>query len=230
MSLPNLADLENLVKAGFRTEWGAVTKCTTGALVTLVAHGDGRYTRSDGGSFLTDGFDPSDELTVTGWAHAGNNGVKQCISVTATEIQVPATGMADEAAGPAVTIAMGLPSRIKYDGLELNPPVSPKFPWLRETFAPDKIRAASLAVTAGKPMMRMTGFYWLTVMYPSKAGSDAISRLRGKFQAKIYPGRSLVYQGHTIRIQTASPKPFVEKGDWTSGALAFAFQADALNP
>jgi hypothetical protein len=221
------AELEELIKAAFRTTWGAVTKCSTGAVTTIAATADGRYLRS-AGSFLDDGFDPGDEIGVTGYATGGNNGARAVQSVTATEIQTDATGMADEAAGPAVTIAMTLPSRRKFGGIALTP--DPKYPWLSEAFAPDSIRAASIAVRAGQPMQRMTGIYWLTTHYPMGCGDSGLSRLRGKFIQSIYAGRSLVYQGHAIRIRTASPKPIIEKGQWTSGALAWVFQADALNP
>jgi hypothetical protein len=228
MTLPNSDVLEELIKAAFRTEWRTVTKCSL-VSTQLQAFGDGRYVRTDGGSFLDDGFDPGDEAIVSGWAGAGNNGMKGLESVTADTVKVlkPA-GMVDEAAGPSVTIAMGIPSRQKLDGMLLDP--SPFYPWLREAFQPDNMRAASIVVRAGKPMQRLTGLYWLTTFYPKGAGSSGVSRLRGKFMARIYAGRSLVYQGSTIRIRTASPKPFVEETNWISGALAFAFQADALVP
>lgn len=226
MTLPDPAELEELVKAAFRTTWSAVTKASTGAVTSIAAHADGRYTRSSG-SFLDDGLDPGDEVGVLGFPTAANNGTRVLRSVTATEIQTDATGMVDEAAGSAVTIAAGVPSRQKTGGIIMDP--DPAYPWLSEHFAPDRIRAASIAVRAGRPMQRMTGIYWLTVHYPMGCGDSGISRLRGKFIQSIYAGRSLVYGGHTIRIRTASPKPIIEKGQWTSGALAWAFQADALN-
>lgn len=227
MSLPAPAELEELVKAAFRTTWGAVTKASTGAVTVIAAHADGRYTRVSG-SFLDDGFDPGDEVGVLGFPTAANNGARVLRSVTATEIQTDATGMTDEAAGASVSIAMALPSRRKFGGIIMDP--DPAYPWLSEHFAPESIRPASIAVRAGRPVQRMAGFYWLTTHYPQGCGDSGISRLRGKFIESIYAGRSLIYLGHTIRIRTASPKSIIEKGQWTSGAVAWAFQADALNP
>lgn len=228
MTLPLPADLEELVKGAFRSEWGAVVKCTTGPVATIAMYADGRYERS-AGSFLSDGFDPGDEFTAGGAGKSGNNGVKVIQSVTAAQIRVAnSAGMANEAAGAAVTIAMALPSRQKLAGFKLIP--DPAYPWISESFQPDQLRAASIAVRSGKPLQRLTGFYWLTINYPMGTGTSGISRLRGKIIERIYAGRSLVYQGSTTRVRTASPKPFIEKDGWTSGALAFAFQADGLNP
>jgi hypothetical protein len=227
MTLPQPSELEELVKAAFRSTWGAVAKASTGAVVTIAAHADGSYTRSSG-SFLDDGFDPSDEIGVIGFPTAANNGSRVIESVTATEIRTNGTGMVDEAEGSAVTIAMGLPSRQKLAGMLFTP--DPVYPWLSETFSPDMLRAASIAVRNGQPLQRLSGIYWLTVNYPMGAGSSGLSRLRGKFIQSIYAGRSLVYLGHTIRIRAASPKTIIEKGQFTSGAVAWTFQADALNP
>lgn len=229
MPLPNLVDLESIVLAALRTEWRQVVKASTGAQVTITAHADGRYTRTVG-SFLVDGFDVGDEPTIGGYASAGNNGMKFCSFVDDTTLQVNSpTVMVDEPAGPAVTITMALPERQKLDGEALDP--DPDRPWLSESFQPNETRAASIGgATPGKPLARMKGFYWLTTFYPVKVGSGGITRLRGKISARIYPGRSLLYLGHTIRVQRTSPKPILEKNGFTSGALAIGWQADALNP
>lgn len=232
MPLPNVVDLESLVLAAFRTDWRQVTKATTGTVTTITAHADGHYSRN-AGSFLDDGFDVGDEATVAGYVSGGgvNNGMKWCEFVDDTTMQVRSlTTMVDEAAPVGgVSIAMGLPALQKLDGEALDP--EPDRPWLSESFQPNELRPASIGgATAGKPLARLTGFYWLTTHYPIKLGNGGVIRLRGKFNARIYPGRSLVYLGHTIRVQRASPKPTIEKGGYTSGALAIGFQADALNP
>ncbi len=229
MALPNLIDLENLVLAAFRTEWRQVVKAATGSVTTIAAHADGHYSRT-AGSFLDDGFDVGDECTIAGYGSAGNNGMKWCEFVDDANLQVRSpsgVSMVDEAAGAPVTITFGLPANQKLDGEILDPNANQ--PWLSESFQPNSMRPASIGGNGGKALARLKGLYWLTTFYPIDCGTGGILRLRGKFNARIYPGRSLVYQGHTIRIKQASPKPFLEKNQFTSGALLIEFQADALN-
>lgn len=229
MTLPAVADLEAIVKAAFRTEWGAVQKCTTGPLIDVRVTSDGQYIRTTG-SYLTDGFDPGDEVTAAGAGKSGNNGVRlvQSVSVDGLTLKMSSSsGMSTEAAGAAITLAMGVPSRQKLDGLVGTPDAG--MPWVSESTQVDSVRAASIGMTAaGTPLQRMTGIYWLTVHYPLGVGDSGLTRLRGKIISRIYAGRTVVYSGHSIRVRTASPKTLIEKGNWLSGALAFVFQADAL--
>jgi hypothetical protein len=86
-----------LARVGEPTTWSATTIDTgSGGVSINVAAGTGTFTRATG-SYVTDGFEPGDFVTFSGFANGGNNVTKVIASVTATAITVTSTsGLVNE--------------------------------------------------------------------------------------------------------------------------------------
>lgn len=96
-----LTTFDDMIAAAVAGTWAAVTTGTA----TISAAATNTYTRASG-SFVSDGFLPGDEITVTGFATPANNGRTKVVSVVALTLTVEKTTLVNEAGGGDETVAM----------------------------------------------------------------------------------------------------------------------------
>lgn len=234
-----LRDLPTNVLEAFRTRWGGVVKATTtSAQISATA---AALVRADGGSWITDGFDAGDEVTVTGLAASGDNGVAlvaQLDDATMMLVRVDASADADPgvvapfltpaAAGPTVTVQALAPTGRQLDGAAFSP--APPAPWFRETHQAGVLVPVSLRSPTAR--VRTQGVYWLQVMYPATVlGAElGARRMLGALVARIFPTCQLMRAGQLVTVTTATPKGVSADAEWVTAAVAWAYYADADNP
>lgn len=118
-SEPSLFSVQRAVSAGdtltVTPDNGPTTEADTGTggIPVVIDASDGSYTRTDGGSFIADGFEREHMVTTIGFTNYWNNVAKEIISVSANRITVSPYGLTDETLATA-RLVVGTSARKVY--------------------------------------------------------------------------------------------------------------------
>jgi hypothetical protein len=175
--------------------------CTTGS-VTLTATATG-YSRSDGGSFLVDGFAEGMDVTPAGFVA---NPVSTIVSLDATTITVADTRAA-EGASPARMLFVGLPNRRAYENAKFTPTAGR--PWVGDQYA----NGPSTQKTTG-PLgtLEIRPNYTLDLYFPLNAGTAAADNLVDALLAHFASSTAFALpNGDALRVRTDTA-PYATQG------------------
>lgn len=157
----------------------------------LVATTSG-YTRSDGGSFITDGFAVGMELTPFGFT---SNPVDVIDAVTATTITTHNARTA-EGAATGRALYVGFPALFATENVSFTP-VSGR-PYAEEEFSPSTSEVFSAPARTGE--MVEDGIYVLKLYGLSGKGTAALRKSVDALKALFTPGTNLTAGSHTVRM------------------------------
>jgi hypothetical protein len=185
-----------LAQLALRNRLLGLSIASTGS-ATLVATTTG-YTRA-AGSFLTDLFAPSMEITPTGFPE---NPVDVLIGVTATTLTT-ANAHAAAVSGAARTIAAKLPVGRAFENIVFSPTTGR--PWIEEDFVPNGSALRTFAGDGGQLEDRglyVVKYYGLSnlpnVNPPAGAGISAIRRATDAIKALYSPGTRFTLSDATV--------------------------------
>jgi len=215
--------IDHNVRAALRQTAQGVSKATlTAVTVSVVSDG---YKRSSG-SFITDGYGVGDELYVTGFSNAKNNGVSMIKVVTADKLTVDKEGgLAPQAAGASVTLLVGLPRIRVWDNRKEEPVVGR--PFVRDTLHIAESRATSLGP---RKRIQHEGVWFLDLFVPPDIGMLAADGLVGALRLAFSPGSELTYTGQRVMLRRFTRSNPVPSGKWTQIPLTVKFTANTINP
>lgn len=198
-----VATVRSDIRAACRTLLATVEKAS--ATSTGFAFSGATITRTTG-SFLDDGFDEGDALTVAGAATAGNNGATRITAVTALVITTARTFTAG-AAGPSITLTAKPPSERAWEGRKYAP--TSGVPFIEEGLAPITSRPAGIG---GVQYHRLA--LNLVLVYPAGRGARAIERAAGAILKAFKPGTSISYGAAAGMVMQAEGRDAFEDGEW----------------
>jgi hypothetical protein len=188
---------------------GLSAMATTGTMA-LAATTTG-YTRSDGGSFITDGFRIGMELLSSGFA---TNGYRTVKALTASTITVDQTLTAESSAGSR-SLSVGLPetrlwvnSKPVRSGVQLEAPTNDR-PYILESFI--KAGGANLKTfPANGGETEERGMYIVHWFGLSNRGPDAILEGTAAILARFTPGTPVTAGSDVLRMGS----PDGREGPW----------------
>lgn len=208
-----------------RTLLSTLVVCTTGS-ISLASSLVG-YTRSDGGSFVTDGFAVGMEVLASGFAT--NNGYTTVTEVTASLLSV-AGGRTVEATAAVRTVKCVLPERVVYENLNTDPDNSRQY--VEEellTDAPPQL----LGLTSGG-VVEHTPQYILRWYFPEDVGTRGPDRCAQKLLELFPAGSTLALADGTFvkvrgDIMPSRSKLTPDKPGWTVCTITIPLRAYTLN-
>lgn len=196
------------------------------------------------GSFVADGFSRGDEIAVSGFATAANNGQGIIKDVTAGAITldsaytvtltpagyvVAARTLVTEAAAAGRTISVGLPALRAFENVALTP-VAGK-PFVEEDYLPGP---ANQFTTGPRGWIEVTPQYVLKLYAPPNTGVTALYKAADALLTLFTPGTALTLStGDVLRVRT-DVAPY--RGQLLQDAAGFAvvvitvpLRAESLN-
>jgi hypothetical protein len=174
--------------------------------LTLGASASG-YTRTDGGSFITDGFSVGMEVLGAGFTKAANNGNKTVTAVSASLLSC--AGCALETASEGPTLEVGVPSRRAWEDVKFEPLVGN--PYVVEQYIPGPESAP-----AAPNDMELFPMYAVHVYVPSNNDIYASARYADALRRHFSPKTKIAVGTEWIRVradtstqvgQRVNPKP-----------------------
>jgi hypothetical protein len=217
-----MIDYEAEIRHGLESHLAATTLATTGALTDVSVAGS-IYTRASG-SFIDDGFAAGDQLFVTGFTSATNNGWSVVTAVAAGTLTVDRV-LATEAAGDTVTIKSVLPRSRKFPGQVFDIP--PDKPWIRATLRPSGMPIAAIG---DGPRIRHMGLFIIDVFHPYDTGTGLAhaERIAGAIRQQFKVPTTISRQsGLVIRITEVQPGSLIENSDFLQLNPGASYFADA---
>lgn len=190
--------IEAAVQLALRVHLRTLSVCTTGS-TTLSATATG-YARSSG-SFIADGFAEGLELTASGFSNALNNGAHVVTGVTATALTCDG-GNATESAAAGRTLAVGVPSRIAWEGSETER--LPGWPHFQEQYIPGPAPQITLGPLG---QLELTPQYQVQVHVPEDRGVLGARRYSDALKKHFAPRTAIAVGGDTLRVR-ADGGPF----------------------
>jgi hypothetical protein len=162
------------------------------------------------GSFITDGYGIGDEITVAGFANAANNGRALINAVAGNALTLDRVGVV-EAAGAAITVALGLPQGRAWEGRFYSPVVGQ--PYFSETLLPISSSVRGIGPNGTIEHVVSAG---LVLHYPSGVGTLAIEKMAGNLMELFRPGTSLVYGPTSGFVSQVERRPLLTEAEWIS--------------
>ena len=191
-----------LMRLALRTRLlGMDPVATTGSISLAATTGasGGTFTRTTG-SFLDDGFEPGQEITVTGFGESANNTGTNghvVVSVAALTMQVRSV-LATEAASTGRTLAAVLPTRRAWENSEFEPDAGA--PYLEEQFIPGPNRQLT---GTGNATLEVDPQYQIQLHIPADVGAWAGDRYLAAILSRFEPGTNMALSnGDTLRVRT----------------------------
>lgn len=179
-----------------RTRALTLSVATTGSM-TLAATATG-YTRSDGGSFLTDGFCVGMEITPSGFT---SNPVAILRGVTATALTTDARTV--ETAAAARTIAVGLPALRAWENVDFTPTAGRWF--VEEDYLPGPVAQITLGA---RGQVETLPQYVLKFYGTANAGVGALYKAADAVLTLFAPRTQLTLStGDLLSVRT-NPAPY----------------------
>lgn len=165
------------------TEVDEVTPLTLGA----TANG---YTRTDGGSFLTDGFKKGMEVLGAGFSASANNGSKMITAVS--ESLLSCAGCVTEAASEGPSLEVGLPSTRMWENVGGSRTVGVSH--VEEEFLPGPSSADAAPNDVEKRPM-----YIVKVLVPARTDIDADGAYADAIIQHFQPKVNITIGSHHLR-------------------------------
>jgi hypothetical protein len=219
-------------RLALRTAIATVIKGQSVCPVTLAVDTakSGLLTRTDGGSFVADGFSAGDEVTLANFGISTNNGRRFITGLTASLLElIPDVGGVEgflpETPAGVVTVTAGLPAGQSDDGVTFQP--RPGQPWFRETYKAGPETRQSIGP---KARVRLDGLYMLSVFYPAGVGAHGLDGMTDALRTLLYPGAELSFGGQTLTVIACSRRGGIPEPEWQSAVLSVRFFAYAFNP
>lgn len=199
-----IATFETDIRAACRAKLAAMEKA---ALTSTGLSFSGKVITRASGSFLTDGFDEGDTLSVAGAATAANNGSTRITAVTALTLTTTKS-FATEVAGASVTLTAKAPE-VAYEGRAYTP--TPGVPYVSESIVP----AFSEPSGIGQPAVQHHSLVVMLVLfYPANRGMRPVSRMAGAILTAFRPGTSISYGDSAGMVMRAERHPAQQDADW----------------
>lgn len=164
-----------------------------------------------------------DEITASGFANSGNNGVLMVAAATAGAITVN-KALTTEPAGSARQVSVLLPSGRAWEGRSFEPVLGS--PFISETMSPIYSEPRGLGV-GGTIAHKITGNF--TLHYPAGKGTAAIERMAGALLELFKPGTPLIYGQTSGVVQQAERRPLLVDADWISCPVVVSAVAYTAN-
>jgi len=205
------------IRSALRQELLSLVKAQTAAVpltLTVVNAASVLVARTDGGSFVDDGFAAGDELTAAGWNVAGYNANWFVIALTDESLllAIPFGGAAPTTSDAAtVTLTAGLPSAQADENITFT--TTPGQCWFREDYRAGPTQRQSMGPFA---RVRLDFQYAVTVAYPAGSGALGIDGMGDALRQLLSVGRELSYNGQSLTILQASRQGFAQDADWVS--------------
>ena len=202
------------IMRAFRSHLLTVERLSVAGSFALTTTG---LTRASG-SFLTDGFLPGEEITITG--HGTQAGPWLIRQVAAGLLTLSGTRSASGAAATVVTVPFPL-SRAWTNEQFAKPTGRP---WVRETLLPMTANRASLGGPGA--LKRHEGSYQLDIFYPANAGAFPVEAMADAILLACEPGASLSYGGDVVTLRRVEVGPPGTEPDWHHLPVTLSFRLD----
>lgn len=201
---------------------------TTGS-TTIAATATG-YHRTDGGSFVTDGFCAGQEITVSGFAANGTRVIAHgdLATVTASDLTTT-TSQTVEAVAAGRTIKVLLPAGRAWINKSYTPVTGS--PYLQEAFRVSTHQVYSAPASNGEA--RETGLYVLTWHGIDNTGTTGILKPCESLRALFAPGTKMTAGSNTVRVRTdigpAALEVIPEGNGWAACQVQVSWEAYSTN-
>ncbi len=209
---------EASIRAALEAHLAATVLLDTGSRDDIAATSTG-YSRA-AGSFVTDGFRVGDTVQPDGFADT----TPSIVLAVSDGVLVVDRTVTPEAAGAAVSIAVVLPERRRFEG---QPFVRPKDkPWLRALLRP---ASAPLVAFGTGGILRHQGSLIVELVEPvdSGRGLARLERLAAGLRERFTPGLRLQRDGLEVRVGEARRGAVLETIDILTLPLAIDWSCEA---
>jgi Bacteriophage related domain of unknown function len=223
-----MSSLNADVRQAFRTLLLTVVQAQAGPGTTFGTTATD-YVRTDGGSFIADGFTVGSEMTAAGFATAANNGPSVIQAVTATALTVAKTGgLVLEPAGATVTLMIGLPSGRALENFAFTPTVGT--PYLRDYLLRSPQNSTQRASIGTPARRRHIGIYQLSIFAPADVGAFAAEALADACRELVEQHEQLTVNGRVVTVRpSASLGSGHQDGTWWAVPLSVPYFVDTIN-
>lgn len=200
-----IATFETDIRSACRAILAAMQKAS---VVSSGISFSGKVISRSTGSFLTDGFDEGDSITVAGAGTAANNGATRVTKVTALTLTTEKS-FTTEAVGASVTITAGAPSEVAYEGRAYEPQIG--VPYVAETIVPAFDEPSGI----GQPAVQHHSLVLnLVLFYPAGRGTRPVSRMAGAILTAFRPGTSVSYGDSAGMVMRAERQSMQQDAGW----------------
>jgi hypothetical protein len=181
----------------------AATTGTAGLGASILSATTLGFARSDGGSFITDGFAVGMEVKGTGFS-AANSAPAMIEDRTAGFLTITG-GRAVQPAAAGRTLLVNLPQDRMWEGTRLlNPPAPGTRPYIADQWVPGASRVITFSISRGE--VEETGFYYLTIYGISNIGKLAIRRYIKSLKTLFTPGTTVMAGSDAVTVR-GDPAP-----------------------
>lgn len=216
------------IRGAIRTLLATVVQATVTSTALGTSVND--YVRTDGGSFVDDGFTPGSELTASGFVNAGNNGTSTILAVAPSVMTVD-QALTPEATGALATLAIGLPSMLALENMKLpdGQPTTGR-PYARDYLlrAPQN-SSRRISVGLAPARRRHTGLYQLSLYVGENTGARAAEDLADACRELLEQHEQVLSNGRAIYLHNPSLGAGRLDGTWWTVPLTVAYRVDTIN-
>lgn len=205
------------MRSAFRAALIAVVRV---APISVEVSANGMVLTRTAGSFIEDGFAVGDEVTISGFAAAGNNGKTQITDWSATTMTV---AKALEAESATISMSVCLPESRHWEGFAFQPVLG--VPFVDENFL---IVSSNVASLGGGGMQRHVMSAVAKLNYPQKIGTRAIELMAGRLCKVFEPGVSLSRDGDVGSVIRTGRSRLRHDPDWVSCDIVVDIEAFSL--
>lgn len=185
------------IRTAIQTAIDAVVAVDSG-VITAGVSSPGVFTRQTG-SFLTDGFLPNSEVTVSGFSGAAANGVwlvQQVAALALTVRRLDGVTLSTQSPTANARFRIKVPSARKFAGFKFDNPPALR-PWVRGTLKTVSSKRTTLVRPA---RVKNEGLYLLDLFYPLGYGTAAAAQIETALKDALGPGTHLTYGGDKVSL------------------------------